>query len=68
MASRDEIVKNALAKVSNRLAEETGLAPGSPELAALVKLSAEIVDRVVREVVPALTEQIRNEHAASRRS
>jgi hypothetical protein len=66
--SRDEIVKQAIAKVSARIAQETGLAVGSPELAALVKLSAEVVDRVVREVVPALTEQIKNEHAASRRS
>jgi hypothetical protein len=55
-----------------RLAEASGLEQGSPELLALLKLSAEVVERVVWEVVPDLAEQIIRENlndlAAQRRS
>ena len=50
--------------LNERSAELSGLAPGSPELTALVKLSAEIVERVVWEVVPELAEAIIREHVA----
>jgi hypothetical protein len=45
-----------------RLAEASGLQPGSPELLALLKLSAEVVERVVWEVVPELAEAIIREN------
>ena len=50
--------------MASRLAEATGLAPGSPELLALLKLSAEVVEKVVWEVVPDLAEQIIRENLA----
>jgi CheY-like chemotaxis protein len=59
---RSLLVERTLAKMAARLAEATGLEPGSPELAALLKLSAEIVERVVWEVVPELAEQIIREN------
>jgi len=69
---RSKLVDAMLAKMGQRLAEATGLAEGSPELAALLKLSTEVVERVVWEVVPDLAEQIIRENletlAASRRS
>ena len=69
---RSKIVETTLAKMASRLSEATGLAPGSPELLALLKLSQEVVERVVWEVVPDLAEQIIRENleslAASRRS
>ncbi len=69
---RSKLVDAMLAKMGQRLAEATGLAEGSPELSALLKLSAEVVERVVWEVVPDLAEQIIRENleqlAASRRS
>jgi len=69
---RSALVERTLAKMASRLAESTGLEPGSPELLALLKLSAEVVERIVWEVVPDLAEQIikenLNELAASRRS
>ncbi len=69
---RSKLVDAMLAKMGQRLAEATGLAEGSPELAALLKLSAEVVERVGWEVVPDLAEQIIRENleqlAASRRS
>ncbi|MBK9037311.1 MAG: response regulator [Myxococcales bacterium] len=61
---RSILVEHTLAKMGERLAELSGLAPGSPELAALVKLSSEIVERVVWEVVPDLAETIIREHVA----
>jgi CheY-like chemotaxis protein len=71
-SKRSALVERTLAKMAARLAEQAGLEPGSPELAALLKLSAEVVERVVWEVVPELAEQIirenLNELAASRRS
>ena len=48
--------------LGERLAELSGLPPASPELLALVKLSSEIVERVVWEVVPDLAETIIREH------
>ena len=69
---RSALVERTLAKMASRLAESTGLEPGSPELLALLKLSAEVVERIVWEVVPELAEQIIKENlqelAASRRS
>jgi CheY-like chemotaxis protein len=69
---RSQLVEATLNKMASRLSEATGLAQGSPELTALLKLSAEVVERVVWEVVPELAEQIIRENleqlAASRRS
>lgn len=59
---RSAIVERTLAKMAARLAEATGLEPGSPELLALLKLSTEVVERVVWEVVPDLAEQIIREN------
>jgi len=59
---RSAIVERTLAKMAARLAEASGLEPGSPELLALLKLSAEVVERVVWEVVPELAEQIIREN------
>ena len=47
-----------------RLAETAGIEPGSPELLALLKLSTEVVERIVWEVVPELAEQIIRENLA----
>jgi CheY-like chemotaxis protein len=58
------LVERTLAKMGERLAELSGLAPGSPELVALVKLSSEVIERVVWEVVPELAEAIIREHVA----
>jgi CheY-like chemotaxis protein len=68
---RSAIVERALAKMAARLAEAAGLEPGSPELLALLKLSTEVVERIVWEVVPDLAEQIIRENLqelAARRS
>ena len=68
---RSALVERTLQKMASRLAEATGLEPGSPELMALLKLSAEVVERVVWEVVPDLAEQIIRENLqelTSRRS
>jgi len=59
---RSKLVESTLAKMSARLSEATGLKEGSPELLALLKLSAEVVERVVWEVVPDLAEQIIREN------
>ena len=59
---RSALVEATLSKMATRLSEATGLAPGSPELLALLKLSAEVVERVVWEVVPDLAEQIIREN------
>jgi hypothetical protein len=61
-SKRSALVERTLAKMAARLAEATGLQPGSPELLALLKLSAEVVERVVWEVVPDLAEQIIREN------
>ena len=68
---RSALVERALAKMAARLAETAGLEPGSPELLALLKLSTEVVERIVWEVVPDLAEQIIRENLqelAARRS
>ncbi len=69
---RSALVERTLAKMASRLAEATGLEAGSPELLALLKLSTEVVERIVWEVVPELAEAIIKENlqelAASRRS
>lgn len=59
---RSALVEATLQKMAARLSEATGLQPGSPELVALLKLSAEVVERVVWEVVPELAEQIIREN------
>ena len=69
---RSALVERTLAKMAARLAEAAGIEPGSPELLALLKLSTEVVERIVWEVVPELAEQIIRENlatlAAQRRS
>ncbi|MCA9678397.1 MAG: response regulator, partial [Myxococcales bacterium] len=69
---RSALVERGLAKMAARLAEAAGLEPGSPELLALLKLSTEVVERIVWEVVPELAEQIIKENlqelAAARRN
>jgi len=68
---RSQLVERTLAKMAARLAEASGLEPGSPELVALLKLSTEVVERIVWEVVPDLAEQIIRENLhdlTSRRS
>ena len=71
-SKRSALVERTLAKMAARLAETAGLEPNSPELLALLKLSTEVVERIVWEVVPELAEQIIKENlqelAASRRS
>jgi CheY-like chemotaxis protein len=59
---RSALVERTLAKMAARLAEAAGIEPGSPELLALLKLSTEIVERIVWEVVPDLAEQIIREN------
>ena len=59
---RSALVERTLAKMAARLAETAGLEPGSPELLALLKLSSEVVERIVWEVVPDLAEQIIREN------
>jgi len=59
---RSALVERTLGKMAARLAELSGLEPGSPELMALLKLSTEVVERVVWEVVPDLAEQIIREN------
>lgn len=59
---RSALVERTLAKMASQLAEASGLQPGSPELMALLKLSTEIVERIVWEVVPELAEQIIREN------
>jgi CheY-like chemotaxis protein len=61
---RSALVERALAKMAARLAEASGLEPGSPELLGLLKLSTEVVERIVWEVVPDLAEQIIRENLA----
>lgn len=59
---RSVLVERTLAKMAARLAELSGIEPGSPELIALLKLSTEVVERVVWEVVPELAEHIIREN------
>lgn len=59
---RSVLVERTLAKMAARLAEASGLDAGSPELLALLKLSTEVVERIVWEVVPELAEQIIREN------
>jgi hypothetical protein len=61
-SKRSALVERSLQKMAAKLAEASGLEPGSPELLALLKLSTEIVERVVWEVVPELAEQIIREN------
>jgi hypothetical protein len=58
------IADRTRAKMAARLAEMTGLAPGSRELQALLKLSIEVVERVVWEVVPVLAGELIRERLA----
>ena len=59
---RSVLVERTLAKMAAKLAEQAGIEPGSPELLALLKLSTEVVERIVWEVVPELAEQIIREN------
>jgi CheY-like chemotaxis protein len=59
---RSALVERTLAKMAARLAEAAGIEPGSPELLALLKLSTEVVERIVWEVVPELAEAIIREN------
>jgi CheY-like chemotaxis protein len=59
---RSQLVERTLAKMAARLAEASGLEPGSPELIALLKLSTEVIERIVWEVVPDLAEHIIREN------
>jgi CheY-like chemotaxis protein len=61
---RSALVERTLAKMAARLAEAAGIEPGSPELLALLKLSTEVVERIVWEVVPELAEAIIKENLA----
>ncbi|MCX5746667.1 MAG: hypothetical protein NT062_29675, partial [Proteobacteria bacterium] len=61
---RSQLMERTLAKMAARLAEATGLEAGSPELLALLKLSTEVVERIVWEVVPELAEAIIRENLA----
>jgi hypothetical protein len=61
-SKRSAVVEKALARMAARLAEASGLEPNSPELVALLKLSTEVVERIVWEVVPDLAEQIIREN------
>lgn len=62
VTKRSVLVERTLAKMASRLAELSGIEPGSPELLALLKLSTEVVERVVWEVVPELAEHIIREN------
>jgi CheY-like chemotaxis protein len=62
LTKRSLLVERTLAKMAARLAEASGLDAGSPELAALLKLSTEVIERIVWEVVPDLAEQIIREN------
>jgi hypothetical protein len=55
---RSALVERTLAKMAARLAESAGIQEGSQELAALLRLSQDVVERVVWEVVPDLAEQL----------
>jgi CheY-like chemotaxis protein len=59
---RSLLVERTLAKMAAQLAAAAGLEPGSPELLALLKLSTEVIERIVWEVVPDLAEQIIREN------
>ena len=59
---RSVLVERTLAKMAAKLAEAAGIEPGSPELLALLKLSTEVVERIVWEVVPELAEAIIREN------
>ena len=63
-SKRSVLVERTLAKMAARIAEIAGVEPGSPELLALLKLSTEVVERIVWEVVPDLAEQIIRENLA----
>jgi hypothetical protein len=59
---RSVLVERTLAKMAAKLAEAAGIEPNSPELLGLLKLSTEVVERIVWEVVPELAEQIIREN------
>jgi len=47
-----------ISEVAAQVASENGLDPTGPEMQALLKLSREVVERIVWEVVPDLAEAI----------
>ncbi len=62
---RSALVERTLQKMATRLAEASGLEAGSPELVALLKLSTEVVERIVWEIVPELAEHIIRENLST---
>jgi hypothetical protein len=57
-----ERVQAAVPAAAEAAARSAGLDPSGPEMAALVKLSREVIERVVWEVVPELAETIIREN------
>jgi len=55
-------VANKLPTAAEQIALETGLDPKGPEIAALVKVAHEVIERVVWEVVPELAEAMIREN------
>jgi CheY-like chemotaxis protein len=55
-------LQDALPIAAANVARAAGLDPGGPEMAALVKLSREVIEQVVWEVVPDLAETIIREN------
>ena len=65
VAPRSRVAAVAAARVpatAAAVAQEAGLDPAGPEMAALIKLSHDVVERIVWEVVPVLAETIIREN------
>ena len=58
----DAALAGATNEAAASVARDAGLDPDGPEMAALVKLSREVIERVVWEVVPELAETIIREN------
>ncbi len=61
-SAASRMTAEAISERASAVAQEAGLDPNGPEMAALVKLSHEVVERVVWEVVPELAETIIREN------
>jgi hypothetical protein len=59
---KSQLVERVLAAQAVRLAREIGLDPDGPEIVAIARLSAEVIERIVWEVVPDLAEAIIREN------
>jgi CheY-like chemotaxis protein len=68
---KSQLVERVIAAQTSRLIKEVGLDPNGPEILAIARISAEVIERVVWEVVPDLAEAIIRENldrlAAARR-